>query len=113
MSFHGPRLRTSSALNSELNASAIALSYESPLLPTEATPSSRDPDQHLSRRGARCALIGGLDGPTSNEQFVTPAHRTDVSLWTELERPELQEDATVRMAQDTIFTPRRWPAPRW
>src|SRR3954464_6588932 len=37
MFFHGPRLRTSSALNSELNASASALSYESPVLPTEAT----------------------------------------------------------------------------
>src|SRR3954453_11386531 len=37
MLFHGPLLRTSSALNSELNASARALSSESPVLPTEAT----------------------------------------------------------------------------
>ena len=40
MLFQGPRLRTSSALNSELNASAIALSYESPLEPTEVTASA-------------------------------------------------------------------------
>ncbi len=37
MLFQGPLLRTSSALNSELNASARALSYESPVDPTEAT----------------------------------------------------------------------------
>jgi len=37
MFFHGPLLRTSSALNRELNASARALSYESPVVPTEAT----------------------------------------------------------------------------
>ena len=36
MFFQGPRLRTSSALNSELNASARAWSYESPVEPTEA-----------------------------------------------------------------------------
>src|SRR6266699_734799 len=38
----------------------------------------------MSPAGTRSALIEGLDGPASDEQFVTPAHRTDVSLWTEL-----------------------------
>lgn len=37
MPCQGPRLRTSSALNTELKASAIALSLLSPFDPTEAT----------------------------------------------------------------------------
>ncbi|PNL16801.1 hypothetical protein CEQ11_000225 [Micrococcus sp. FDAARGOS_333] len=37
MDLNGPLFRISSALNSELNASARALSYESPVEPTEAT----------------------------------------------------------------------------
>lgn len=37
MDLNGPLSRISSALNSELNASARALSYESPVEPTEAT----------------------------------------------------------------------------
>ena len=59
--------------------------------------------QQVSPAGTRSALIEGLDGPPSDEQFVAPAHRTNVSLWTEL-RLALQEDITVRTAQNTIFT---------
>src|SRR3712207_3941459 len=53
MPLQGPRLRISSALNSELNASASALTYLSPVEPTEATaPASAR--AWLSRRATYC-----------------------------------------------------------
>jgi hypothetical protein len=49
-----------------------------PNLPVSRLPSLR------AWAGACSAPIEGLDGPTSDEQFMTPAHRTDFSLRTEL-----------------------------
>lgn len=57
-----------------------------------------------SLRRARRDLIGGLVGPTSDEQFAAPAPRPVPGLWKELGGSRDEGKAAVRTAQVTIMT---------
>ncbi len=77
MLFHGPLSRTSSAVTSEVNASAGALSYESPVEPPEATAPASQP-LGVSHRDVSHALVRVVDQPA--DVAAGPAAGPDAHL---------------------------------